>query len=826
MRDARKPALSLLLAASLAAPAFAGPNASVGRSNAGNVGSLNGSAGAPLGGAGDTALVQPDGGGTLSLNAALTSTGWDQVSNDVLAEGLRERAPEFLRATEAARDAEAAPSAARGLSASVVGNLQGNFAGQPLHAADVALLAALNDPDPRAALRRLADRFAGDDAHRDVAGLLGQLAKSPALTRVVGHLSQFHEELARAVAAGSDEQFLVQKMDGGRGGADKGLDAVAAPVQTMRPDPISPAAGGLQAGTPDAARDAEAQFSVPALAGGIAGLPSRGPLAAFLQKAALFFNTSRPSPVAKPYWLAGIGLALAGAALIGSSPIAGTAALLGAVLALIAGVRLPAAADTDAPKAIPVRLAVLPSPGRLGTRPAAARLRQARAPEGPARWGAAHENDRAQVVVVHAPGAEVKNANFHPDSALFATAVNWQGAVAEHKNYRDALEANGVKVYQVRDVLLEGTHDESGAPLPGPKLDALRAFAGQSLKYDTRALAAELAALRREAADLAPGPVKDDVERKLGEIERRISPAAQEAYRREQLAKLSPESLVDAILNQPTIELHLLAATNHGVFQVKLDQKVQLKPLMNLYFSRDQQITTRKGVVIVKPSWEQRKPETQVMRFVFHKLGVPIIAEITRGSMEGGDFIPMGDLAFQGLGERTNEEAIHQLLEEDAYGAHEVAVVKDLLEQDKDRMHLDTVFNILGDRATIALGDILTDPKKRRTVDLYRRMPVKGLPNSVGYYVKVTEDQDFGAFLRSRGFRVATVTHEEQLAFAMNFLNVGEGHVITPFNGDRYLNMLRSLGVVPEYVPMSCLQQGDGSAHCMTQVIRRDPVRH
>jgi arginine deiminase len=538
---------------------------------------------------------------------------------------------------------------------------------------------------------------------------------------------------------------------------------------------------------------------------------------------------------------------------LGTAPT-GTAALpqpISLSVPALAGVSAPAAAAPFA--AAPARAAGNLIPSAIPSSPAAFRpagaaapvasaasangaLRSAAAPRDDsgayfdgsraAPMGSFHENDPARIIVMHEPGSELYSANGHPDSALFTSPVNWKRAVVEHANYRQALRAHGAEVYLVKDVMLEGTEDENGEPIPGPKLDALREFAGQFLKYDGRALSKEFATLQSYAGTLPEGLYKENVLKKLAEIKSKITPVGRNNYRKKMLGALNPESLVYLILNQPTYELHLQHRKGSGkesdAFYVGLDQTVRSKPLMNLFFSRDQQITTQKGVVIANPGFDQRKPEAKIMKFVFEKMGVPIVAEVNKGTLDGGDFIPVGDLVFQGEGLRTTDGAIRQLLSEDAYGAKEVAVVKDLHDHSMDRMHLDTIFNVLSDDKVLLLDDVLKDPKKRRVVDLYRRTSNKA-PNSIGYYVKVEEDREFGSFLRERGFHIATVTHEEQLAYALNFLNVGNGHVVTPYGEEGYLDKIRDMGIDVEHVPMKCLTDGYGAAHCMTQVIRREP---
>jgi arginine deiminase len=164
----------------------------------------------------------------------------------------------------------------------------------------------------------------------------------------------------------------------------------------------------------------------------------------------------------------------------------------------------------------------------------------------------------------------------------------------------------------------------------------------------------------------------------------------QRKYKEETIVKLSPRELVQIILFQPTVHLYPTSA-NTG-----LRATYEVSPVMNLYFCRDQMITTAKGVVIAKMNSPQRAVETKIMKFVLSKLGIrPIYEVVGKGRLEGGDYFSAGDMAFIGQGLRTNGEGVKQLLGNKVFGLPKVAVVKDSW-RTQEEMHLDTYFNIIG----------------------------------------------------------------------------------------------------------------------------------
>lgn len=196
-------------------------------------------------------------------------------------------------------------------------------------------------------------------------------------------------------------------------------------------------------------------------------------------------------------------------------------------------------------------------------------------------------------------------------------------------------------------------------------------------------------------------------------------------------------------------------------------------PLTNVQFTRDQQITTRRGIVMARLRSVQRSKEVELLKFCFRKIGLPIVGarpiavsplvtlippashhdpfspwvfytspspppapphapvagEVKEpGYLEGGDFYPAGkDLCFIGVGLRSNIEAVEQLLREDLFGTTKVAVVRDELECSQARMHLDCIFNIVGDDVCLLAEDVIGEASPmRRVVDEYER-DVRGI---------------------------------------------------------------------------------------------------
>ncbi len=407
--------------------------------------------------------------------------------------------------------------------------------------------------------------------------------------------------------------------------------------------------------------------------------------------------------------------------------------------------------------------------------------------------GCRAEWDRATDVLMHTPEEELFVGVIHPEAALFERAFDVAGAAAEHRAYRRLLEERGVRVHTVMEALLSGTVDEEGRPVEGEALEDLRAFARTAIAID------------------AEGLTPDEREE-------------QTRYLAETLRALHPRELARIVLLRPTVNLRPSLVPN-----TRYSASYELAPVMNLYFCRDQMITTAKGVVLARMNSEQRAVETDIMRFVLAKLGIePIYAVTGEGRLEGGDFLPAGDTVFLGQGLRTNPEGVQQLLEHRVFGAKRVVIVKDPW-QNQNQMHLDTYFNIAGPDLAVLVeermdirdraGAVLQParPDRRCTIDVH-------ILGDDGYELTV-EDGDFQGFLEAEmGFTILPVSDADQLRYAINFLCVGDRELLAVRGASaEYVDRLEQAGADAAWMDFSNLTGGYGAAHCCTQVLHREP---
>lgn len=404
--------------------------------------------------------------------------------------------------------------------------------------------------------------------------------------------------------------------------------------------------------------------------------------------------------------------------------------------------------------------------------------------------GAACEWGRATDILVHTPHQEILMGILHAEAALYENPFSLHELILEHQNYMSELAARGINVYQLTDLLLNNTMDAYGRPKEGTVLNDLVDLASKLVDYDLSA-------------------IEGDIERE------------QNRYKRQMVETLHPRDLVNMIFWNPTIHLKPSHFRNSSY-----EAKYELKPLMNIHYMRDQQITTKKGIVIGKLNSPQREKETMVTKFAIQKLGIEPLYEVKGdGRLEGGDFFPMGEFCLIQQGMRTNFEGIRQLMENDVFGFNEVVVVKDEF-QNQEQMHLDTWFNVISDNLAV-IDEFRTIPFNRlesgvvdggeALVDIYRR-------RDDGTYHKLRENIPFVRYItEEKGFELIVLTHQEQKRYGCNFLTLNQSMVIGVRNVSlRYPKIFSDRKIHYSLLKLENLINGYGGPRCSTQVLRRE----
>ncbi len=342
------------------------------------------------------------------------------------------------------------------------------------------------------------------------------------------------------------------------------------------------------------------------------------------------------------------------------------------------------------------------------------------------------EWDKLRKVAVHSPGIEMYFGLLDPFASLYERSFNMEKAIKEHEILRYILK-HEFKV----DIIT----------LKGKLLD----------------LADKSPIIRGKLMDLANGKISY-----TGDIYE-VKYAKYESEKNRDV--LDSDYFFKSLLLNPTVNLESGVGTR--MIQLHVTEN---EPLSNLYFMRDQQAVTDRGIVISRMSKPQRMREPEITSFLWDSLNMPLACEVKDpGIFEGGDFIPMGEFALIGVGDRTNMAGVEQILR-NGVGYSEVAVVHQpthpLLPPGKTdymmNMHLDTYFNVASDGVVVGCDVLL----KNAEVEIYQR-------ESLGEYIKVNNYTNLHNYITSKGFEIIDITTLEYLAYASNFLCVKNGTIIS-----------------------------------------------
>ncbi len=237
-------------------------------------------------------------------------------------------------------------------------------------------------------------------------------------------------------------------------------------------------------------------------------------------------------------------------------------------------------------------------------------------------------------------------------------------------------------------------------------------------------------------------------------------------YKTSCIKDMDAECLLSIFFHRPVI--HLVPTLANTGCEVA---RVEVTPITNSVFARDPQIITARGLVMNRMHTAVRNREVEIYELAWLMLGIHPIARIPEGGLlEGGDFMTIKpDLALCGVGMRSNAVACEYLMEKDLLGTRRFGMVLDREDNSQQRMHLDTYFNMVNATNCLLLDfDTVPNPEKKnlkRYVRLFTQDP------STSKY-SFEKEVELGALLEEEGIRVIPVTHEEQLAYLINFIIV------------------------------------------------------
>ena len=412
------------------------------------------------------------------------------------------------------------------------------------------------------------------------------------------------------------------------------------------------------------------------------------------------------------------------------------------------------------------------------------------------------ESTPAKVIIVHISKMESFICSLNPAASLYEDVTDEDQIRECFNNLKKYLKTKNIQLITVEDALL----------LKGKEEELMR-LARDSLNYQRESKVEEII------------EVDDRSRRRKASFDDYFLYSSDE-YKESVIKKFSKKHLLNIILSRPTMKLKHIETDTYIE-----PTSITFNPLGNLVFCRDQQITTKKGVVIGRTRTSQRKYEHIIMKQVFKNLGINIIGEVQEGYLEGGDFfVAKEDLSMCGLGLRTDAEGIKYLMENDLLGTRYMAICYDENDLDQQRMHLDTYFNILNDRNAVVIDfdevSVQANKNVNRRVYFFDNDENTNaiesdreiIKNKIGEYKLIKIYEDFYKFLDDVDFNYIKVTHEEQKQYMINFLNIGNNTIIS-VNKDLE-EKVKNLGITVKYFDCKPILNMYGGMHCMTQVSR------
>ena len=315
------------------------------------------------------------------------------------------------------------------------------------------------------------------------------------------------------------------------------------------------------------------------------------------------------------------------------------------------------------------------------------------------------------------------------------------------------------------------------------------------------------------------------------------------------------EYLADELLQHPVEQLADELITGFAYRKGKdpdiyETERYILKPLYNLFFTRDASSAIYNQVLIHPMSYQVRKRETLIFDSIFRNLfkceTIHPQRHISTAGTEGGDtLIARHDTLCIGTGSRTNKNGINFLVEKfRKERPHFNILVQELPQTPESFIHLDMVFTFLDKHFCMA----------------YKPIIAHNYGNLHTYHIKIdngkveyVEKNNFLQGLEDLGFDMRAIScggddlwnqQREQWHSGANFFALGEGRVIGYSRNNNTIEAMNKAGfdvlraadvVAGKDSPFdhkmcvvtfdACeLPRGGGGARCMTMPVNRDEV--
>ncbi|MDH6365353.1 N-dimethylarginine dimethylaminohydrolase [Enterococcus sp. PF1-24] len=203
-------------------------------------------------------------------------------------------------------------------------------------------------------------------------------------------------------------------------------------------------------------------------------------------------------------------------------------------------------------------------------------------------------------------------------------------------------------------------------------------------------------------------------------------------------------------------------------------------------YARDFGASIAEGVIMGAFREPIRKGESAAYEAKLKEIGVPVVARTTAGAFEGGDFWFLDEYTIaHGVIARTDWDGYNSV----ARQMQELGYTTVGVECERENLHLDMCFNIVGEKIAVVCKEAL--PK---------------------WFVRMLE---------KRGFTLIDVPQEGVFRHHCNLQNIGNNKVISFKNNVDVNKQMRALGLEVIEINLDEILKGGGGPHCMTFPLER-----
>lgn len=211
-----------------------------------------------------------------------------------------------------------------------------------------------------------------------------------------------------------------------------------------------------------------------------------------------------------------------------------------------------------------------------------------------------------------------------------------------------------------------------------------------------------------------------------------------------------------------------------------------VKNLTSMVFARDFGFNLKEGFVLGRFKESIRQHESERYAARLEAMGVPMIARCTEGVIEGGDFWQLDEKTLAiGKLQRSDEKGIENIRQQLAPFGYEIIEV----ESNPIYLHLDMIFNIVGEKTAVAYWE--------------------GLP------------KHFQNYLTDHGFDIIRIEEEGVFKHFCNLQALGNKRVVSLKTNTDVNRQLREKGLKVFELDATEILKTGGGPHCMTFPVSR-----